>query len=67
LFLIFVIAHKKMAAKALEPLFAELDDFIKDGDWGQALTASEKSTSYHRPIRSETPIGSLIHHLICVK
>lgn len=35
---------KKMAAKALEPLFAELDDFIKDGDWGQALAASEKST-----------------------
>ena len=62
-----MIVHKKMAAKALEPLFAELDDFIKDGDWGQALTASEKSTSIDRPlIPSETPIGSLINHLICV-
>jgi hypothetical protein len=33
------------AAKGVEPLFAELDDFIKDADWEQALATSEKSTA----------------------
>lgn len=35
-----------MANPKLEPLFADLDQFLEDGDYEQGLVAAEKSTSF---------------------